>query len=192
MNKEIDIINYLDNAKLVLERILKDVYLYNDNLSEFILHCQKYDKNNDIIENIMIKKFDIISELFYKSVTNHLSIINDEYGFGGKIIKPVTKNEQVNIVKYCGVKKLYGEKYIQMISNVANIDNITFEKSIEGYILYIGKMTFFGNEKSNISLKNISDIINNKKNILENIEILLMTNIDFIKKYKNAFLSNIK
>jgi hypothetical protein len=198
MNKEIDIINYLDNIKLIFERILKDIYLYNENLSDFILYFQKYDKNNEIMENILIKKFKTISELFYKSVTNHLSIINNEYGFGDKLIKSVKENDEVNIIKYSGMKKLYGEKYIQVISNVATIDNISIEKnfnsekSIIGYNIYIGKLTFLFNEKYNNFMENISDIISEKKNTLENIEISLISNIDFIKKYKNAFLINIK
>lgn len=201
MNKEKDIINYLDNIKLIFERILKDIYLYNENLSEFVFYCQKFDKNNKTMIDIMIKKLKIISELFYKSIINHLSIINNEHGFGEKLIKSVKNKEYTNVIKYCCLKNVYGEKYIQVSSNVATIDNITIEKifgdkkSIIGYNFIIGKMTYFLNENyDNIieNIENIENIINNKKNILENIEISLMTNIDFIKKSKNAFLLNIK
>jgi hypothetical protein len=202
-----DIVNYLDNIKLIFERLLKDVYLYNENLSEFVLYYQKYDKNNEIMSNIMIKKLKIISELFYKSVINHLSIINSDHGFGDRLIKPVKEQEQINVIKYCGIKKLYGEKYIQTTINVATIDNMTIkkifdteknnvenctQKSIIGYKLNIGKMEYFFDENYEICIKSINEIIDEKKNILENIENSLATNIDFIQKYKNAFLTNIK
>jgi hypothetical protein len=191
-----NISNYLDDIKLIFERILKDVYLYNENLSEFILYCQKYDKNNEIMANIMRKKLKIISELFYKSVINHLSIINSDHGFGDRLIKPIKEHEKINVVKYCGMKKLYGEKYIQTSINVATIDNMTIkkicEKSMVGYKLDIGNMEYFFDENYKFHIKSINEIIDEKKNILENIEISLTTNIDFIKKYKNAFLTNIK
>jgi hypothetical protein len=211
MNKENDknannineIANYLDNIKLIFERLLKDVYLYNENLSDFIIYYQKYDKNNEIMANIMIKKLKIISELFYKSVINHLSIINSKHGFGERLIKEVKEqdNERMNVIRYCGMKKLYGEKYIQTTINVATIDNISIKKilnnknsakeSIIGYQLNIGKMEYFLDENYEIRIENINKIIDEKKNILENIENSLTTNIDFIQKYKNAFLANI-
>jgi hypothetical protein len=200
MEKNIkEIISYLDTAKSIYEILLKDIYIYNDNLTEFLLYYQKFDKQNDIILEILIKNIKILTELLFKSISNHLSVMKSSYGFGEKIIKPVKEEENNNIIKYNGIKKVYGTKYIQTSINVATIDNISIEKcgekSIEGYKFSIGNIEYFLDEKwENIikDIKKTEKFINERKNILENIEISLMTNIDFIAKYKNAFLESIK
>jgi hypothetical protein len=200
MNKDINtkkinnIVHFLEYAKQILERILGDVQLY-ENYFDNIISDISISEHNSLENEYIIKKLQKISEIFYKSIVNHLSIVNTENGFE-KIIKNVTKEEKNITIKFNGMKKLYGEKYIQTNLVVGSIDNISInpmilEESIIGYEFCIGKNKYLIDEKYDKYIKDINILIKEKKNIIENIEISLITNIDFISKYINAFLTNI-
>lgn len=190
-----NIVSFLQNTKKIFNRILLDVHTYQDLLTEYFNKHETHinDKNN------AIKKLKIISEIFYKSFFNHLSVVNIDNGFE-KLIKSVAVNEKENTIKYRGLIKIFGEKYTQTNITVATIDNISINKiydeknikSIIGYELCIGKNKYFMDEIYENNINNIDIFIENRKIILENIEISLITNIDFITKYYNAFLMNIK
>jgi hypothetical protein len=193
-NKDVNnIISYLENTKLILSRIIEDIQLYNKHL-DIIL--DQHEKTKNGCNQILIKKIKVITQIFIGSVINHLSIVDINNGFE-KLIKNITENEINNTIYYCGMKKICGEIYIKTNMVVATIDNISInkifcdKKNITGYEFNIGKNKFFINnnyEKYIDNIDNINEFIENEKNTLEKIEICFATNIDFIMKYKNAFL----
>jgi hypothetical protein len=171
---EIDnIINHLENIKLIFKRIIGDINMYKKNL---------------ILYNYCLTKMHIyISDIFYKSVINHLSFVNNMYGTDERLIKNVSVCEKSNIIKYFYSKNLAKSNSMQTkIINVATIDNMSIEKSIMGYKICIGKMNY----NITVDIKNIENI-EKINDILDDLEISLITNIEFIEKYKNAFLENI-
>ena len=190
------IIIFLELFEKVIRRLLKDVYTYMNNLHKFLEIYQSCSNIEfyEIMENHLIT----ISELFYKSMKNHLSISNNEYGISDKIIKEVNCDfGKTTTIKYCGTKKSYGVINIQNTINVATLDNITINKIVNkkddkvlGYDVMIGELNY----KIDINLKNenINDIINKIINNLEDIEICFESNIEYIKKCVSIFETNIK
>lgn len=198
-NGDENIVNYLTNVEKITVSILQDVYIYSQNLQNF-LECNQFQSNDDVIYYMMIKRLEIISELFYKSITNHLSFYNCEYGICSKLIKPVEiECGKTTTIKHYRMLKTFGSRMIQSTINVATLDNISIHKIIDenivvGYNILIGELTYTINinSKPKNSHASIIDTINAIKNILDDIEISLDTNIEYIKKCLSNFKTNIK
>jgi len=142
-----DIIQYLLIIQLIIKRLIGDVNVYYKHLSDF-------ENNND--------KLLVAFELFYKSFKNHLSIVNNEFGIGNKLIQPITKeNGNTTVIKYNNII-------------IATIDNISIDKTT----IIIGNITY------NINLLSVKDT----QDILLDIEISL----DTIAEYINKYINNIK
>lgn len=198
-NSEENIINFLTNIEKIIKCILQDVYIYSKNLQSFLECVQlQFQSNNETTHYMIIKKLEAISDLFYKSVTNHLSIQNCEYGICNKLIKPVEPEYgKTTTIKHYGSKKTFGSRQIQNTINVATLDNISVHKIIDenivtGYNMMIGELTYVININSKNNHASIIGIINDIKNILDDIEISLDTNIEYIKKCVFVFTTHIK
>lgn len=190
------IITFLETFEKIIRRLLQDVYTYADNLHKILEYYQNHD--NDMIFEMIVKRFHVISELFYKSVKNHLSISSDEYGITEKIIKDTNEcRGKTTTLKYYGTKKSYGTIQIQNTINVATLDNISIESiyddnDVIGYNIMIGELAYVININLKNDDENIINIVNNVLNILEDIEISFTTNIEYIKKCVSVFETNIK
>lgn len=192
-----NITKYLDNIKLILGKLLEDIYFFNDQLLEFKQYCSKYDLNNKETSKIIIQRFETILILFYQYFSNHLSFVNikDE---NNKIIKLLTDTEKQTTFKIRGTKKMKDFRYLQTTFNIVTVDNISVNKLFDDEEKLIEIPICIGNIKyslKNIPCKNMGNIelhINNQFETLGDIEFSLNTNINFITKYINAFSQNIK
>jgi hypothetical protein len=195
--KEENVINFLTNVKNITMCILQDVYTYSNNLQDFLQYYQNLS-GDDLILHMMVKRLEIISELFYKSVINHLSVYSCEYGINNKLIKPVDPEcGKTTTIKHFGMKKTFGSRQMQNTINVGTLDNISIHKVIDeniviSYNVMIGELTYVIDINSKNVHMNIIDIANAIQNILEDIEISLNTNIEYIKKCIFVFKTNIK
>ena len=244
-------IDMLLTAKSIYERLTKDVCQYAKEIEKFQEYYQHFNLNDTDMYNVMHKRLNKLLELFYISVSNHLSITTNVKGIGEKIIKPVkpeygtsTTLKYQNICKLCNNCSVCNNKNkfigcmdylkVQMTINIATYDNISIKKIMEdtnenncnltGYLLEIGCLSYELKNYSELEIKNkINQIIydNNNcplivdnKNILEivekitdnsieslfnfvdsqvnllgDIELALITNIEYINKYIKKFNS---
>lgn len=173
----------LVTVKVLYERLTKDVCQYARELEKFQDYYQRFDLNNEDMFLIMHKKIDILLELFFISVSNHLSISTNVKGVGEKIIKPVKDYGKSTTIKYQNIcktcadcdKKSYELCHsknrfvgcrdflkVQTTINVATYDNISIFKlfsidckSLLGYVIEIGNLQY--------NLRNYTAIKNTKK-----------------------------
>ena len=104
----------LQNVKLIYERLLDDINLYQkylENLSNEISCLSESEQNHKFDFN---NKLENISEIFYQNIQNHLSIVDIDNGFT-KMIPNVDSNGYESIINFVGNQKIFGNNFIKTI-----------------------------------------------------------------------------
>ena len=165
-NKLVDLIM---TAKILYQRLVKDVCIYAKELQKFQDYYQRFDLNNDTMLTVMMTRLEKMLVLFYAAFVNHLSVTTSVRGLGEKVIKPVrqeygtsTTIRYQNICKTCTEcsnscekSSSQGNKYIscrdllkvQTTINIATYDNIsitllTDDDVFLGYTITVGKLSY--------------------------------------------------
>ena len=201
------IIDMLNMTKLVYERIEKDNLHYLNNLVNLQDYLERYDLNDEFMFEMFEKKYDMILELYYICVCNHLNIKNNVNGIGEKIIKPVTNKLKTTTIKFQNINEIHNNDIFNLSNNinvestkiVATYDNFCIEKQFKNDKLYlykikIGKLEYDFKcsselkELQNINIKdNYHVYIDNQINKFGEIQRMIQSNIKFIKRYLNKF-----
>ena len=181
----------LKTAQCVYMRLDKDVCQYVFELGKLQDYFQRFNLEDEVMFEAMIKRYNQLSEYLFVTLVNHLSITTNVRGIGEKIIKPVkqeygttTTIKYQNICKPCvNCSKCEEETKdnlktnrfvgcrdmmkVQTTVNIATYDNISITKIVEddifkGYLLTIGKLSYTVNNYNEI--KNLKETVMSQTN----------------------------
>lgn len=194
-NKLIDL---LETAKSVYERLDKDICQYVIDLGKLQNCFQAFDLDDEVMLESLIKRYNLLSEYMYVSIINHLSISACVEGVGSVIIKPVVGKSYTTTLKYQNVqKKCTGcdecmsgilasrasNKYygcgdvlrVQFSKNVATYDNMSVYRNyngpnVVGYTIKIGELQYTLRNGNSLPIKRNECIT--QKNIIDLFEMI--------------------
>lgn len=166
------IIALLETAKILYERLAKDVYMYVKELEKSQNYYQNFDLNSENMMNVMKLRLNFLIKTFASTFSNHLSVTANVKGIGEKIIKPVQQEYgTTTTIKYQNAcsscinkngfisKKINDTLKIQTTINVATYDNISVNPIIDnstgtdlGIAITIGKLTYNVNNYETLNL----------------------------------------
>lgn len=201
------IIDMLIMAKVIYERIEKDNLHYLNELINLQDYLERYDLKDDFMLEIFEKKYDMLLEFYYICVCNHLNIKTNVNGIGEKIIKPVTNISKSTTIKYQNINELHNDKVFNLSNNIniqstkviATFDNFSIDKIFKNdklisYKIKIGKLEYEFKCSSeikylykNMMKDNYHNYIDKQVNKFGEIQRMIQTNINFIKRYINKF-----
>ena len=152
-SRTLKIIELLESAKLIIERLINDVCHYAHQLQNLQDCYQNCNLNCDGMFECLETKLDKLTQLFFWGFDSHLSITTNCIGVGNKIIRPVNQEfgyvttlKMQNINKECdkcisrkrkflekknGILKLKDYLKIQINTNIATYDNISISKQFD-------------------------------------------------------------
>jgi hypothetical protein len=159
-------------AKILFRRLTKDIFQYAYQLENFQDYYQKFDLNDETMLRVMNLKLNKLSNLFFNTLSNHLSVKTNVRGIGEKVIKPIKQEYGTSTtVKYqnmCGGCCIHNDKNVtskfiglrdqlkvQTTINVTTYDNISLDKilhnnSVTGYQITVGKLSYLVNNFNSI------------------------------------------
>jgi hypothetical protein len=171
----------LKTAKSVYTRLDKDVCQYVFELGKLQDYFQKFNLEDEIMFEAMVRRYNQLSEYLFVTLANHLSITTHVEGVGEKVIRPVTGKTYTTTLKYQNVfKKCTGcnecmkgvlatrasNKYygasdvirVQYSKNVATYDNMSIHKNyngsnIIGYTIKLGDLQYIIKNGNSLPIK---------------------------------------
>ena len=206
----------LKTAQCVYMRLDKDVCQYVFELGKLQDYFQRFNLEDEVMFEAMIKRYNQLSEYLFVTLVNHLSITTYVEGVGEKVIRPVAGQTYTTTLKYQNVSKrctgcdecmngvlatrasnrYYGCSdviRVQYSKNVATYDNMSVHKNyngpnVVGYTIKLGDLQYTIKNGNSLPIKKNECI--SQKNITDLFK-LIDTEITNLGDIQRMIRSNI-